>query len=425
MSVIGASTRTATPRALLSRSAWAELAAQPTPALIGLWADTVQVHALFEAADPSPTLVSVAVEAGRYPALSPARPRAALFERLVFDLWGHRAEGVALDPWLDHGTWPLRHPMAARPAPGVVVAADLPEATPGRHVLWQGPIRGGSLLHEPAALRIAGLGETVEQVEPRLGYAHKGTLLLMRGKSPRAAGRLIARLRGDATVAHSIAYARAAEEACQTTPSPRGEALRDVMAAIEAVAVHLGEAARICAALGRSSRYGRQRDVVLRATASAFGHRLMFDCVAPGGVAADLARGSETGLVAAMAEPEPAPSGVRDRLGPDGMARFERHRAGVRVNAARLRTLLADLPAGPPIAPLPPASGEGLGRADSAHGEVWHWLRLDGGLIANAFAIDPAWRAWPGFAADAAGRALDELAAAEAGFALAASGVDL
>ena len=40
-------------------------------------------------------------------------------------------------------------------------------------------------------------------------------------------------------------------------------------------------------------------------------------------------------------------------------------------------------------------SGEGLGIAESARGDIWHWLRLDGGMIAAAFAADPGWRLFP------------------------------
>ena len=62
--------------------------------------------------------VSVPVSDGRYPALSPVRPGAALFERAVRDLWGYAAEGAAEAlPWLDHGAWEVAAPMLARPAP--------------------------------------------------------------------------------------------------------------------------------------------------------------------------------------------------------------------------------------------------------------------------------------------------------------------
>ena len=44
---------------------------------------------------------------------------------------------------------------------------------------------------------------------------------------------------------------------------------------------------------------------------------------------------------------------------------------------------------------LPADSGEGIGRAGSVRGTVWHWLRLDHGQIAAAFPCDPGWVLWP------------------------------
>ena len=63
----------------------------------------------------------------------------------------------------------------------------------------------------------------------------------MRGKSPRAAARFAARLSGDTTVAHAIAFARAAEAASATEAPPRAAALRAVMAELERIANHLGD----------------------------------------------------------------------------------------------------------------------------------------------------------------------------------------
>ena len=45
--------------------------------------------------------------------------------------------------------------------------------------------------------------------------------------------------------------------------------------------------------------------------------------------------------------------------------------------------------------PLPQASGEGIGWAEGFRGDIWHWLRLDGGQIAAAFMRDPSWLQWP------------------------------
>ena len=64
-----------------------------------------------------------------------------------------------------------------------------------------------------------------------------------------------------------------------------------MMGEIERIAGHLdqlGSLALAACALDTHARCGRQREMLLRATETAFGHRLMMDCVVPGGVAADL-----------------------------------------------------------------------------------------------------------------------------------------
>ena len=60
-----------------------------------------------------------------------------------------------------------------------------------------------------------------------------------------------------------------------------------------------------------------------------------------------------------------------------------------------LRVLLASLPDGRSRVPLPMASGEGIGWAEGFRGDIWHWMRLDGGLIGSVFMRDPSWLQWP------------------------------
>ena len=38
---------------------------------------------------------------------------------------------------------------------------------------------------------------------------------------------------------------------------------------------------------------------------------------------------------------------------------------------------------------------EGIGVAEGFRGDIWHWISLDGGLIAGAFLRDPSWLQWP------------------------------
>jgi len=447
-------------RRTLTQAAWRQLAdalaADKLP-LLGLWADTVQVHALF-LDGKEPLLASVDVDAGVYPALSPVRPAAAWFERAIHDLFGHAPEGgTDLRPWLDHGRWPQERPMSPRPVPGPATPEPpefLPVTGDDLHQIGVGPVHAGII--EPGHFRFTASGETVVRLETRLGYAHKGTQLLVRGKSPRAAARFVARLSGDSTVAHAIAFARAAEAALGKDAPPRAAALRVVMGEIERLANHFGDIGAICgdAAFAMlQGRFGLHRECLLRATHVAFGHRLMMDAVVPGGVVADLAPGGAETLFAVLDAAEAelpeliriyedsptladrmmgtgiVPPALAGRLAAGGVVGrasgrdFDARRllpdyaefgltvpvlragdvdARIRVRFAEiveslrvLRAMLPSLPDGLLSVALPQVSGEGVGVAEGFRGDVWHWLRLDGGMIAAAFARDPSWLHWP------------------------------
>lgn len=453
------------PRRILSRAGWSAmtdaLAGQPALGLLALWADTAHVHALFVDEGAHDVLpVSVVVEEGRYPALSPNRPGAAWFERMIRDLWGHEAEGARdLRPWLDHGRWGGLHPLALRPLPSAG-NPEPPEFLPAEgedlHQIPIGPVHAGTI--EPGHFRLTAHGETVVRLEVRLGYSHKGQLALMRGKSPRVAARFAARLSGDSTVAHSIAFARATEAALDIDAPPRAHSLRAVMGELERIANHLGDVGAICNDASFAfalARFGWHREMVLRACAAAFGHRLMMDCVVPGGIAVDMTpEGSErirralddveaeltelariyiehasladrmmgTGTVSAELVAGFAAGGFIGRAAGRGFdaRRFPGYppydaldvrvpvltegdvnaRVGIRLaeikESVRLvRAVLDALPAGALSVQLPPSSGEGIGVAEGFRGDIWYWLRLDAGSIAAVFPRDPSWAQWP------------------------------
>jgi Ni,Fe-hydrogenase III large subunit len=412
------------PREVLTHDAWTRTVAEPSPPLLALWADTREVYALLRNGD-APLLVSTAVQDGGYPALSPARPAAARFERMVRDLWGHVAiGGTDPRPWLDHRRWPQSPPMALRPTPAGPSGAPEFQFAEDLDQLPLGPVRGGI---EPAAhLRLGIRGETVMRLEARLGYTHKGTLTLMRGKSPRAAARFAARLAGEATVAHSIAFARATEATSGGELPPRAIALRDVMAEVERIGCHLDVLSALAEITGPeilTTRAAWHAEALRRAVNIAFGHRLMMDCVIPGGVAADIAPGSGEAIVRALsalaAERLQVPA-IRSGE-PCAGSRLGEIDGGIR----RVCDLLGELPEGAVSAPLQAASGEGIGFAKGPSGDIWHWLRLDHGQIASVFMCDPAWARLTELEAAMAGRQADELPLLLAGFGISSSGADL
>jgi Ni,Fe-hydrogenase III large subunit len=463
------------------------LAASPF-ILIGLWADTAQVHALLlDEAALSVIPVSTPIADGQYPGLSPNRPHARTFERMIADLWGHTASGAAEHrPLFDHGAWPVSKPMAPRPeaARRPYEDGETPQvdSDPIMH-LPAGPIWGR--IEEAAGLRLTVRGNTIASAEGQLGYTHKGTLALIRGKSPRTAARFAARLSGDSTVAHSIAFATAAENALAVTAPPRAAILRGAILEIERIAGHLdnlAEVGRLAGAPSMHARCGALREYLLRSADSAFGHRLMMDCVVPGGIALDIAEGGPQVILRALgkiasdlpmlrADHDSAILSARlngvGRVSPVLAIRFGAggvvgRAAGRRFDArmmtsgyvspnrrpaARSRTdaigrqhqrldeigeslklvstALESLPSGPLTVALPQESGEGIGCAESSRGDIWHWLRLDHGQIAACFPRDPGWGLWP-----LAEQVLENAAAEDAdlirtSFALPASGMDL
>ncbi len=421
------------PRHDLSPAVWRRLVAElehDPASLAGLWADTERVMALFTEGGQT-WFVSCLVTASGYDALSPVRPEAAFWQRLVHDLWGHRAHGVELPPLLDHGQWPVIAPLAARPvqrtAPPAPAVPAAPPAEGGFRVSL-GPVQGRIA---PAwRIEAAMQGERMVGIVPHLGHVHRGISLLARGKPPRAAARFAARIAADATIAHALAFARAAEAIAGEMPPPRALALREAMAAAERITAALGRLAGLAGA-GRMDPAGIPALVEgwREAAAQGFGHRLMMDCVVPGGLAADLAPAGAAAFGAALARTAAAlapagPLGLR-RSGADRDRAIGREHAEIAAAVAALRPLLADLPAGGVFRSPELATGEGIGMAAGPRGTIWHWMRLDHGLIAAFFPIDPALAAWARFTAACAGAALSDLGEIAAAERLSAAGADL
>ena len=460
--------------------------------LLALWAEPGQVHAAFRPATGGAVLmVSTVVPEDGYPALSPARPAAAWFERAIADLWGLRAEGgVDGRPWLDHGRWGIGAPLSDRPREAAGEPPQpvfLPAEGEGVHQISVGPIHAGVI--EPGHFRFHVQGETIVRLEALLGYAHKGTLGLMRGKSPRLAARLAARLSGDSTVAHAWAFASAAEAAAGVAPPPRATLLRGLEAELERIANHLNDWGFLCndaAFAWPHARCGALREVVLRASDAAFGHRLLMDRVVPGGVSIDIAASGVAairGALALVAAEIPLlrriteeHASLQDRLAGTGTLRpewaalfaaggFVGRAAGRGFDArrdlayppydtldftvpvlqagdveARLTirileleqslalagTLLDRLAPGEIQVPLPVRGGEGLGVVEGFRGEVLCWMALgEDGLIRAAFARDPSWLQWPLLEVAVEGNIVADFPLCNKSFNCSYSGVDL
>ena len=434
------------PHSTVGREAWQAAAARLQAGelcLLGLWGEPGFVHmALMQSTSNECSVLSLACESNRYPSVGRLHAPAQRLERAARDLYGLEPEGLAdARPWLRHGG----------------AYAFLPTEGESLHQIPVGPVHAGII--EPGHFRFTASGETVVRLEQRLGYAHKGVEALMAGASLERAAQLAARVSGDSTVGFSLAYARAVEAALALEAPPRAHWLRALMAELERLANHLGDIGAVCndAALSiMHAQCGQLREQVLRAAQACFGHRLMMDCVVPGGVLRDLPADGERLLRALVAlvraefpdlvEVYDNTASLKDRTvdtgiltpalarqfaaggfvgrasGRDfdarrtpGYAPYDKlafevpvvqagdvnARVWIRIREVEQSLLLIDailrgLPPGSTCVPASPRAGEGVALVEGFRGDILAWVRLGaGGGVERCHLRDPSWFQWP------------------------------
>ena len=409
--------------------------------LLGLWGEPGLAHmAILEAGRPS--LLHLRCSDNRFPSVGRVHPPAIRLERAMRDLYGLEAEGAPdTRPWLRHGA-----PYAFLPAEGE-----------GLHQIPVGPVHAGII--EPGHFRFTANGETVVRLEQRLGYVHKGIASLMAGAPLERAATLAARVSGDSTVAHALAFARAVEDALGIEVPPRAAWLRALASELERLANHFGDIGAVCNDAAFSIMHascGWLREQVLRAANECFGHRLMMDSVMPGGMRRDLAAGGakqvaalvalarerfpeleqlydntaslkdrtvSTGIVSpglarlfaaggfvgrasgrdfdARRNPGYAPYGDLEFDVPVVQAGDVNARVWIRIREVEeslglIEQILARLPTGPVQVALRPASGEGAALVEGFRGDIFGWVRVAAdGRVERAWLRDPSWFQWP------------------------------
>jgi len=233
------------------------------------------------------------------------------------------------------------------------------------------------------------------------------------------------------------------------------------MAELERLANHFGDIGAICNDASFSimhAQFGILRERTLRAADICFGHRLMMDCVVPGGVAADLDESRAPQVTALLEEVRRVlprlielydnTASLQDRTVSTGVLRGDLARqfgaggyvgrasgrsfdaretiayapydqldfvvpvlkAGdvnarvwirireVEQSLALIEAILRHLPAGPVLEPVDPAGSrirEGLGLVEGFRGDVLVWVRLEGQRVTRCHLRDPSWFQWP------------------------------
>ncbi len=479
----------------VSRTVWSgavETLGQGQLTLLSLWASPSAVTmALLDEATKRIGILRVDARRQSFPSVGRLYPAAQRLERSITDLYGIGPEGGPdLRPWLDHARWGVTHPMGATKAGDAPVTyAFLPVEGESLHQVAVGPVHAGII--EPGHFRFTVQGETVVRLEQRLGYTHKGTDSLMTGATIARGAELAGRTSGDSTVAYAWAFAQAVEAALATHVPQRAIWLRALMAELERLANHLGDIGAICndAAFGMMlAQCSVLRERVLRTSDLCFGHRMMRDCVVPGGVSHDLEgagrvavaalvkeiRGTFPSLVAlydsvASLQDRTVSTGILDpalakRFGAGGFvgrasgrdfdtrrdlayapydklkfkvpqrsegdvnARVWQRIDEVEQSLSLIDQILAGIPEGLIATSLAAAktSREGLGLVEGFRGDVLIFVALDNrGKIARCHMRDPSWFQWPLLEAVIEGNILADFPLCNKSFNCSYSGQDL
>ncbi len=232
-----------------------------------------------------------------FPSLTKKYVPAYRFERQIQSLMGVTATGHPDSrPWIKHedwptDAWPLRKSFdASQKLPRV--SGDyrwIRAEGEGVYEIPVGPVHAGII--EPGHFRFQAMGEDVLNLEEKLGYVHKGIEKRFESLSWVDGARLAARVSGDSTVAHSLAYCRAVEAMTGCVVSERAHWLRALFIERERIANHLGDLGAICNDISfviLLYQFHRLKEAVVRTNMKLFGHRFIMDKVVPGGTAVDI-----------------------------------------------------------------------------------------------------------------------------------------
>jgi len=428
--------------------------------LLGLWGETDAVNvAVLTEGETNLAVLTLTCPQMRFPSIARRHSPASRLERAVHDLFGLEPDNAPDHrPWLDHGRWGEQYPLAEYSVSAAATPYEFLRAEgESLHQIAVGPVHAGII--EPGHFRFHANGETIVRLEARLGYTHKGVEGLMQGAELDRAAKLAGRVSGDSTVAYSIAFARAVESAVGSDVPKRAHWLRALLAELERLANHFGDIGAVCNDASFALMHAHcaiLRERVLRASDACFGHRLMRDCVVPGGITIDLNPNciavlrtllSEIRLrFPALIELYDNTASLQDRTVSTGILKPELARqfgAGGYVGRASGRTfdarrslpyppydqldfkvpvlsegdvnarvwirireveqsislieqILARLPGGRILTAPPAQSGEGLAVVEGFRGDILVSVRLnDEGRVARCHLRDPSWFQWP------------------------------
>lgn len=132
-------------------------------------------------------------------------------------------------------------------------------------------------MKEPMLMKLSVDGNTVKNVELRMGYTHKGIEKLLEGKNPDQAMYVASRICGICSFSHERAYIRAAETIASVNADERTKLVRMIVFELERISSHLLWAGYMMHEIGYDAMFQflwREREKVLDVTEDICGNRI-------------------------------------------------------------------------------------------------------------------------------------------------------
>ncbi|PWR71386.1 hydrogenase large subunit [Methanospirillum lacunae] len=305
-----------------------------------------------------------------------------------------------------------------------------------------GPVHAGII--EPGHFRFSVIGETIVNLEIRLGYLHRGLEKCAEGKTPEQTVRIAESISGDESAVNACGLCMAIEQICGVTIPPRAEYIRGVLLELERACSLLSDLAGMVTDIAHpvsASRFTVLREHIQREADQICGSRFLKGAICPGGVSDQISKESldhlfknageiereldeiagwvlsipsvidrfaTTGVVQpelirslALSGPVARASGsfadtrinhpygvYRERIpgqvceqGGDVLARFTLKHQEIRASLRLIQELIVFLPEGPAKIPVQVHDGFALSMAESPRGMVLHWVYIRNGFI--------------------------------------------